>query len=434
MGRIGKDNFLLIGISYKNAPIEIREKFSINKEKLSGVLTEIKVNKINGIQECVILSTCNRTEIYAVINKPPEEVCERVYNYILDFAGEDRDFLRYFKNLTGTQVIEHLFNVTCGLDSMILGEPQIFGQVKDAYAAAYDNNCTGPAINRLFHHAFQVGKQIRNITSIGEGAISVGSAAVVLAKKIFGSLKGKTVLLVGAGKIGKLCARQLIDSGIEQLILTNRTIEHANALAKELSGKVLPFEKMEEMYEKADIIITSVTSSEPIITRKNLLERIESRNGKPLSLIDLGVPRNIEPEAAKIKNVHLFNIDDLEEVTLGNLDKRKNEVGKAKEIINKEVNEYLSWLKEREVIPTINNLRKKCENIRIEELEKIKNRVNPETFQAIDLITRRIVRKILHNPTKTVRTSESKETRKRLLESIHELFIEESDANEQSEN
>ena len=263
MGRIGKDNFLLIGISYKNAPIEIREKFSINKEKLSGVLTEIKVNKINGIQECVILSTCNRTEIYAVINKPPEEVCERVYDYILDITGEDTDFLRYFNYHNGTQVIEHLFTVTCGLDSMILGEPQIFGQVKDAYAAAYDNNCTGPAINRLFHHAFQVGKQIRNITSIGEGAISVGSAAVVLAKKIFGSLKGKTVLLVGAGKIGKLCARQLIDSGIEQLILTNRTIEHANALAKELSGKVLPFEKMEEMYEKADIIITSVTSSDP---------------------------------------------------------------------------------------------------------------------------------------------------------------------------
>lgn len=421
MGRIEKDNFLLIGISHKAAPIEIREKFSFNSENISTELTDI--NKINGLSECVVLSTCNRTEIYALITRPVEEIREKINQYILNTSGTERDFLKYFYYLDGSQVIEHLFNVTSGLDSMILGEPEIFGQVKKAYTLACEYKCTGPAINRLFHHAFQVGKQIRNVTSIGEGAVSVSSAAVVLARKIFGSLKDRTVLLVGAGKIGKLCAKQLIDSGIERLYIANRTYDHAVALAEELSGKVIPFEKMEEMYEKVDIIITSVTSSEPLITKNRLIEHIERRNGRPLSIIDLGVPRNIEPETAQIENIHLFNIDDLEDVTLDNRDRRKNEAEKARKIIKKEVDEYCSWLKEREVIPVIQNLHEKCENIRLEELEKIKNKVSSETLDAINLVTRRIVRKILHNPTITVRASKSGETRKRLLESINELFI-----------
>lgn len=426
MEGIKKNNFLLIGISHKTASIEKREKFSFNSENISGVLNDI--NRISGIRSCVVLSTCNRTEIYAYINKPFEEVCERVNQYVLDRSGADKDFLKYFYYLEGTGVIEHLFNVTCGLDSMIIGEPQIFGQVKSAYALACDNKCTNPATNRLFHHAFQVGKQIRNVTSIGEGAVSIGSAAVILAIQIFGSLKKRTVLLVGAGKIGKLCAKQLTESGIERLYITNRTAEHADALAKELSGEVIPFEKMDEMYEKADIIITSITSSTPLITKNNLVNHIDKRNGEPLSLIDLGVPRNIDPEAAKIENTHLFNVDDLEDVTLDNRDRRKNEAEKARKIIKKEVDEYCTWIKEREVIPAIQNLYKKCENIRKEELEKIKHRVSSETYDAIDLVTRKIVRKILHKPTITVRASESGEVRKHLLESINKLFINDSDS------
>ncbi len=183
MGRIEKDNFLLVGISHKTAPIEIREKFTFNNDTISSVLE--RFYGLNGVSECMILSTCNRTEIYALVDKPLETTRKRIEKLILEYTGEGDDFLKYFYFFNGAEVIEHLFNVTCGLDSMIIGEPQIFGQVKDAYATAYDNNCTGPAINRLFHHAFQVGKQIRSITSIGKGAISVGSAAVVMATLTF---------------------------------------------------------------------------------------------------------------------------------------------------------------------------------------------------------------------------------------------------------
>ncbi len=424
MGRIEKDNFLVVGISHKTAPIEIREKFTFNDDEISTVLT--RVYELSGIRECVILSTCNRTEIYALADKAPEEVRKRIGQFILEFTGERDDFLTYLYYLNGTDMIEHLFHVTCGLDSMILGETQIFGQVKNAYASACDSKFTGTAINRLFHHAFQVGKNIRNATSIGEGAVSVSSAAVNLAKEIFGSLKKHSILLVGAGKIGKLCVKQLVDCGIEGLYITNRTSERASALAEELSGEVIPYDTMEDMYKTVDIIITSVASCMPILTKTGLIPHIEHRTGKPLFLIDLGVPRNIDPDVAGIESVHLYNIDNLEDVTLENQDKRKNEAEKAKEIIKKEVLEYCNWLKEREVIPVIRDLRKKCESIRQEELERIKNTVSSKTFQTVDLATRRIVRKILHDPTVALRSSKSGETRKRLLESIHDLFIKEN--------
>ena len=421
MVRFEKDNFLLIGISYKTAPVEIREKLSFNKESISAALKEI--HNLNGIRECVVISTCNRTEIYAFICKPPDEIRDRINRYILKVSGMEEAFLRPFFFYTGNKVIEHLFNVTCGLESMILGETQIFGQIKNSYASACEKGCTGSALNRLFHHAFQVGKLIRSKTSISEGIVSVSSAAVLLGKKIFGGLEKRKVLLVGAGKIGKICAKQLVDSGIEELYITNRTYKRAVELAEELSGKVIQFDNMAEMFDKVDIIITSATSSTPLITKNLLKKYLKQRNGNPLSLIDLGVPRNVDPEVANIENIHLFNIDNLEDVTMGNRDKRENEAEKAKEIINKKVNEYCTWLKEREVIPAIHSLRKKFENIRLNELRKINNKVSEETFEAIDLVTRRIVRKILHNPTIAMRTSESREVRKRLVKSINELFI-----------
>ena len=220
-----------------------------------------------------------------------------------------------------------------------------------------------------------------------------------------------------------MCAKQFIDSGIKRLYIMNRTIERAVVLADEISGEVIPFDKIEEMYEKVDIIVTSVTSPEQLITKSRLIKHINQRKGKPLSLIDLGVPRNIDPETAEIENIHLFNIDALEDVTFGNGDMRKKEIDKAKEIINEEIVKYINWLKMREVIPVINNLREKCENIRLEELLKIKNKTNSETYKTVDLITRRIVRKILHNPTITLKDAITHNEHKRLLESINELFI-----------
>jgi glutamyl-tRNA reductase len=432
MGGIRKNNFLLIGISHKTASIENREKFSFNGDTIPEALKDLK--KKCGIKSCVILSTCNRTEIYAYIGKPHDEVREKVNEYILEKTGEGKSFLKYFYFLEGMDVVGHLFEVASGLDSMIVGEPEIFGQVKNAYAVALENNSTNTAINRLFHHAFQVGKEIRSNTSIGEGAVSLSSSAVILAQKIFGSLRTRSVLLVGTGKIGKLCAKQLRDSGIETLYIANRTSQHAVDLAKELSGEVIPFEKMEKKYETVDIIITSIATPEPLITKSRMESHMDVRAGKPLYLIDLGVPRNIDSETAGIENIHLFNIDNLENITSDNLVKRKKEAEKAKEIVNKEVDEYASWIRERDVIPAIQDLHNKCEEIRSEELEKMKNRVSPETYEAIDRVTQRLVRKILHKPTITVRGSESGDARSRLIESINELFIDDPGKNKDNQD
>ncbi|MFC1512411.1 glutamyl-tRNA reductase, partial [Candidatus Latescibacterota bacterium] len=381
------------------------------------------IASLEGIRECVVLSTCNRTEIYAFIDKSSEEVHRKLCDYILSVSGMKEDFTKHFYFHTGISVIEHLFKVTSGLDSMILGETQIFGQLKNSYALACENGYTGTALNRLFHHSFRVGKLIRTETSISEGIVSVSSASVLLGKRIFGDLEKRKVLLVGAGKIGKMCAKQLTDYGIEKLYITNRTHTRASELAEELAGKVIPFEDMSKLFEEVDIIITSASSSSPLITKKLLKKNIANRNGNPLALIDLGVPRNIEPNATELKNIYLFNIDDLEDTTSESHERRKNEAEKALKIINQKVDEYRRWLDEREVIPVINNLRGKCEKIRQKELKNITNRVNAETYDTIDLVTRRIVRKILHNPTITLRASESGEMRNRFAKSIDELFL-----------
>ncbi|HDY89638.1 MAG TPA: hypothetical protein ENH82_16190 [bacterium] len=215
------------------------------------------------------------------------------------------------------------------------------------------------------------------------------------------------------------------DSGIDNLYIANRTHEIAVGLAEELAGISTPYENMQDTFDKVDIIITSVTSSKPVITKENLSKRIRNRNDNPLVLVDLGVPRNIDPETAQLQNVHLFNIDNLEDVTTGNLNKREKEVEKVQKIIHEKVDEYCSWLTVREVVPVISSLREKCESIRLMELKKINNQVTSETLELIDLVTRRIVRKLLHNPTVTVRNSESGEDRDRLLKSIRELFIHE---------
>jgi glutamyl-tRNA reductase len=422
MGKIQENQFLLVGISHKTAPIDIRERFSFTKTEIPAVLADL--TRIDGIAEIVVLSTCNRTEFYLLVNEPIMNVQKHLEEYIIDRIGMGTDFLAHFYRIQGKDVIKHLFNVTCGLDSIILGETQIFGQVKDAYAITCDNGCTGPVFNRLFHMAFQIGKKIRSETSIGEGIVSVSSAAVMMAQNVFGNLARKRALLVGTGKIGKLCAKQLIDSGIGELFITNRTIEHAIDLASELNGQMIPFDRMVDIFGTMDIIVTSVASPRPIITSEFFIS-IPQEGDKPIALIDLGVPRNIDPDISRRGNIHLFNIDDLEVVTIGNHNRRKNEVKKVTQIVEQKAGEYFEWLTEQEVIPAIYNLRRKCEAIRQGELKRIDSRVNAETLQVVDIVTRRIIQKILHNPTVTMRAAWSVEKRKRLLKSIEELFINE---------
>ena len=405
-----------MGISHKTAPVEIREKVCFDGPSCRQAICSF--HKIPGVEECVLLSTCNRTEIYAFVSSPPDELRKRIEDVILELSDSDREILTYFYYRKNAQAIEHLFKVSSGLDSMILGEPQIFGQVKNAYSTACDSKCTASYLNRLFHHAFRVGKVIRNVTAVGEGTVSVSFAAVILAKRIFGNLHNRSVLLVGAGKTGELCAHNLIDSGVEHLYITNRTADRAKELSDKLGGKVIPFEELYNMCEYVDIIITSVTSKEAIITESALLLHSGHRKKKPLLLIDLGVPRNIDSKVANIDDTYLCNIDDLEDLTLDTLDKRKNEAEKAEALIAEEVEEFCSWLSEREVIPTIRDLHVKMENIRQEELAKIKRGVSPETYETLDLVTRRIVRRILHYPVIAMKDTDSGKEREQLVKSI----------------
>lgn len=423
MAGIKEAHFFLTGLSHKTADVEIREKLSFAPDKIAAILKG--VCSISGVTECVVLSTCNRTELYTVLSDTGKQVQQAIELFIIETSGVDASISKFFYRYSGKEVIEHLFRVSCGLDSMVLGEPQIFGQVKDAYSAACDHNCTGPALNRLFHHAFQVGKLIRNTTSIGRGTVSVSVAAVELAKKTLGGLKGRSALLIGAGKIGEFCSRQLVKSGIKHLYITNRTALRAAELAKKLSAETIPFECVIVRGAEVDIIITSVTSEQPIFTASDFLSPEVNRK-KPLLIIDLGVPRNIKVDTS-CSSIIVYNIDDLEQVVLDNFGKRKNEVIKAEAMIREEVEEYRSWLVERDVIPVIRGLRKQCETIRLEELEKLRNRLEPETFRTLDLLTRRIVRKLLHNPTIAMREAASDKSRERLIESVHELFIRKKD-------
>jgi len=432
MGKNPEDAYFLLGISHKTAPVEVRERISFDSEQTDEIASGI--HGLEGISECVVLSTCNRTEIYVVRTGRPKSLWKRIGDFLAEASGLGPELFNYFYSSEGLEVAHHLFRVACGLDSMILGEPQILGQVKSAYSLACDHKTTGPAINRLFHHAFRVGKRIRSSTSIGSGAVSVSYAAVELAKQTFGDLGGKSALLVGAGEAGELCAQRLADSGIHKIFIANRTASRASHLADKLDGETVPMEQMLELSASADILITSVAAREPIIMKNDILPFLKTRGGHPLLLIDLGVPRNIEASVSELENARLYNIDDLENVILDNRDRRKLEAEKACELVRLEVEDFCLRLSERAVAPVIREMHDRCETVRRSELDRVKGRVNAETLDLLDLVTRRIVRKILHNPTVAVRSSESGEMRERLLQSVQVLFMGKGHVDGQPEN
>ncbi len=414
----------LIGISYKTAPVKVRERFSFSAEAIPKVLARIRT--IHGVDECVVISTCNRTEIYTVVKHDFDNFLDTMYRFINTTTGLDQGCTQNFYTMRGNPAVEHLFNVACGFDSMVIGETQIFRQVKDCYALACSNGSTSTILNRLFHSAFRVGKLVRSKTSVSEGAVSVGSAVSLLARKVFGGLNGKKVLLIGAGKMGKLCAKHLSESGIETLYVINRTIEKARDITEEFPGIVLPFDKLQETIGRVDVVISSITSRRSIITKDFVQKLTGNRGGAVLTFIDLGVPRNIDTEVTEIDGVRLFNIDDIQDVTSVNHDKRMQEKEKAASIIEEKAEEFCDWFEEQEVVPALRDLRAKCEEIRRSELRKIDGKISSETCDIVELVTHRIVSKILHNPTVNIRMTKSGEMRTQFIESINKLFIMES--------
>jgi glutamyl-tRNA reductase len=396
-------NIIVIGLNHKTAPVQIREKLAFQSE--DAIRKALKqLIQLEGINETVIFSTCNRVEIYIYSDKADKDsIVNRVKNFLSDFHHiEIRDFENYLYIYKNKETVEHLFKVTSSLDSMILGEPQITGQVKDSYEIALSERTTSLILNHLMNRALFTAKRVRNETRIGENPVSVSYAAVGLIKKVFDELSRKTVLLVGAGEMAELALKHLIGIGINNIYVINRTYERAKELAKDFNGVALPFDNLKELLTKVDIVICSTGAPNYVITFQMIKEIMPLRKYKPLFFIDISVPRNIDPSINEIDNVYLYNIDDLQDVVDSNLLERKKESDKALKIVKEETEKFMQWLNSLQSVPLIISIRNKAEEVRQQELEKFKARfkeLSPEVLNSVDYLTQSIINKIMHSPT-----------------------------------
>lgn len=328
----------VFGINHKSAPIELRERVSFPQKKLIPALKALK--SLDSLQECLILSTCNRMEIYSAADKPQSASC--IQEFICDFHKIEPSFLnKHFYLYHDTQAIEHLFRVSASLDSMVVGETQILGQVKTAYSQAREAQTVGHFLGRVFEEAIKTGKRVRAKTQIGKGAVSTSSAAIELTKGVFKNLKDKNVLIIGAGKIAELAAENLHAKGVKTVIVANRTFEKAKELAEVFKGRAVRFEDISRFLAESDIVISSTSAPHFILKEKQIREAMLQRDHRPLLLIDLGLPRNIPQEAGQIKNAHLYNLDHLSEVCEANLKERLSEAKKAQALIREQLTAFL---------------------------------------------------------------------------------------------
>jgi glutamyl-tRNA reductase len=387
--------FALVGLSHKTAPIEVRERLAFNGEAVRSALSAL-VQK-DSISEAMILSTCNRVEVVA------EGSDDRmIRDFICDYHQIARDDVsKHLYSFKNNDVIRHIFRVTSSLDSMMIGEPQILGQVKEAYRIATDAGAIGMHLSALMSRAFAVAKKVRSETGISQSAVSISYAAVELAKKIFGTLAGKTVMIIGASKMGELSAKHLKRAGVSSVLVTNRTFERAVELAKVFEGAAVPFEHFTDHIDRADIVISSTGAPHFIITKAMGEQMIHRRKNKPVFFIDIAVPRDIDPAVNEIDNAFLYDIDDLQQVIDANLKDRMQEAHRAEQIVDLEVQAFCSKMQSREVVPTIVQLRDTLERLRRDEIErnrKLLKDLSPEQQIAIDQITLSLVNKILHHP------------------------------------
>ena len=385
----------LVGLSHKTAPVEIRERLAFSNDALRSALTSLVDRR--AVNEAMILSTCNRVEVVA--ESPDERL---IRDFICEFHQISHDSVSsHLYSYRNVDAIRHVFRVTASLDSMVIGEPQILGQVKEAYRIAMDAGTVGMHLSALMNRAFAVAKKVRSETGISQSAVSVSYAAVELARKIFGDLSGKTVMIIGASKMGELAAKHLRRAGASSVLVTNRTFERAVELAKVFEGAAVPFEHFTDHMTGADIVITS-TGAPHFIIGRNLAEQvIHRRKNKPIFFIDIAVPRDIDPAVNQIDNAFLYDIDDLQQVIDANLKERFKEAMRAEQIVDDEVEAFCLKMQTRDVVPTIVQLRESLEKVRRDEIERNRRHLkdlSPEQQAAVDQITKSIVNKILHPP------------------------------------
>ena len=394
-----RERLLLVGLNHRTAPVEVRERFALEKKGTHPL--DILRQELPQASEAYFLSTCNRVE-FLLVTEEVEGALAGLKDLLARETGLPRSrFEPHLYVLRDREAVRHLFRVAAGLDSMVLGEPQILGQVKEAYREAARRRTTGPILNRLLHRTFSVAKRVRTETGIGSYAVSVSYAAVELAKKIFGSLRGKKALLVGAGEMAELAAQHLLSAGVEKMLVANRTFSRAVELAERFRGEAYSLEELPECLLEADIVISSTGAPGYVITRETVKPLLRKRRLRPLFFIDIAVPRDIEPAVNELENVYVFDIDDLKQVVEENLGRRRKEARRADRIIEEEVLKFERWLRELEVYPTIKALREKAEEIRRRELARTLPRLrnlSPEDKEALEVMTEAIVNKILHAP------------------------------------
>jgi glutamyl-tRNA reductase len=414
---------LVAGVSHKTAPVEIRESLAFPEAALPEALAQLA--RSSGIAEAAIVSTCNRVEVLAAFEEGADaEAAVREF-LVARGATSGTRVAEHLYSRMGKEAVHHVFRVASSLDSMVLGEPQILGQLKQAYAVARQQGCLHGVLETVLTRAFSVAKRVRSETGIGQMAVSVSFAAVELARKIFGSLGGKTILIVGAGKMSELAARHLRRSGASRILVTNRTYERAVEMARVFDGTPVEYNRFLSVLPEADIVIASSGASEYILRKDDMQRAIAARRYKPVFLIDIAVPRNIDPAINDIDSVFLYDIDDLQEVVNSNLRERLKEAEHAEQIVAQEVERTLARVKVQEVTPTIVGLQEQLEQVRAAELEKARRRMGPLTPQqeeTLEALTRAIVNKIAHGPIAELRRQAGKPEGVHVIAAIRRVF------------
>jgi glutamyl-tRNA reductase len=400
---------VLVGISHRTAPVELRERVDFHVRGLPNALSAL--TERGSTREAVIVSTCNRAEIYAACDDASQARPD-IAHFITEFTDVPAvEVAPHIQELVDTDAARHLFRVAAGLDSLVVGEPQILGQVKEAHTAATEAHTVGPVLNRLFHSCFAVGKRVRTETGLGSGAVSVSYAAVALARKIFGDLNGRSVAVIGAGEMGKLTALHMKTQGVQHMTIVSRTMAHAARTAQAIGGaSAAPWEELDAVLGASDIVISATGAAMPILTKSHVEAVMRPRRNRPLFIIDIALPRDVDAAAGEIEQVFLYNIDDLQATVRENLARRASEVTRAEAIVEGEVEKFGAWFRSRGAIPTLVALRQRFETIRRAELERLDFKLSalpPEARARVDEITHLIVEKLLLTPTEQLKSGDA---------------------------
>ena len=412
-----KVHLLALGLNHESAPISVREQAAVTTDQLGDALRELTAN--SPVEEATILSTCNRTEIYCYQQK---ETPDPIVDWLCNFHGLSlADISPYLYRYPNAQAVRHAFRVAAGLDSMVLGEPQILGQMKEAFAIAHKTGVTGKILNRLFQQTFSVAKRVRTETAIGTSAVSVAYAAVSLAKQIFSELSQQTVLMIGAGETIELTARHLKENGVKHLIVANRTLERARDLAQLYQAEAISLDELPARLSDGDIVISSTASTLPILGKGAVESALKKRRHRPIFMVDLAVPRDIEPEVAELNDVFLYTVDDLRGVIEENLQARKAAAEEAEQIIDVHTEEFMGWLSSLNAVPTIKALRQSMDRIVEAELQRAYKKLQSgeDAHAVVQQLANSLSKKFTHGPTEQLTRSDRDGT---LSEAVRRLF------------